>query len=1033
MPETLTIIDDNFDAARGVQQSELPVTDTTKIDSKPTYLNTSDGYIESSVSEYDWNALRAGESKPIENSVVINHIKDAGGFELIREGKDINSKTKVYYLVDDSNKFSQGPAVFIAVEKGGQYIPIMKVLESGQTGRKGHEQYDSNSMAISQWLLDNYSKDKKNFKTFGNQHVYTYPFSIVGKKSGTIVYDNNEKAVPLSDFYGEHIKEKRGVSKKPEKDKFKIIYKGDKSEGVFLEYQLSDNTTIDIPVRPRVYTEAMLNEVMLGGDKDIVANRLKDRISLKKIISNILNISQLFTQGKNIDEITAIFKKSISALNSYTYKKNHFITCSVTLDKVSGEPVFKINSIDLNTHKSEKNRVRFYSNTDPKFIQNELYNLLCGGNNPYTMQVINDDTKNFDMCSKMVTINTTTLVEHNPQVYVGKWENGKIVPFMYPQQQQQTQTNPSNPVAPTNIPTPKNTSASGKSGKPSSFTTSDQAVQALEEKMSSISKNYNEYEGGYIGIVSGSINYLVRVREDVLGNISFGLMQVSVNTNTPISTEQFFTDLSYLDSIIPTKAPKHTEEVVQQSEPTSIQNQTTIQQNTPTEVSTNTSQSNTAQSSISQSNTTINIYAGTNENAELSNFAHRPISNIQFALLDLFNVPNMPYIPSAIGGASTVENAFQAVKVLFSDSYASGENLTEVGADKIREILNATPAQAKKIGSTLNNFNSAEWDKVSSLIMKYLIKASFEQNLEALQKLLNTGNATLTHIQDKGKWGKEFPKILMEVRDELREQDTSIKLFKETMKTMDRATSEYSDSDIGSNPKLAFSNNLFDNNGITIREFFRQQSPINSITYEEDSQILENELSWIKEALPQIQDKIEFVDNINSNGGIQAWGVYKNNAIKILKNAPEGTIYHEAFHYVFHSITDLKKRSELLSEIKKIYSEEMSDLKAEETLAEEFREYMQTGNTIMGRIGQKIKNFFKNLLDFLHITTNNSKIIDTYFRNIRNGKFADSGINVEPYKKPIDSVRQKLLNEGLTDSEIENLSDEELAYVERCY
>ena len=42
------------------------------------------------------------------------------------------------------------------------------------------------------------------------------------------------------------------------------------------------------------------------------------------------------------------------------------------------------------------------------------------------------------------------------------------------------------------------------------------------------------------------------------------------------------------------------------------------------------------------------------------------------------------------------------------------------------------------------------------------------QNPAALERLLATGNAELTHTQDKGKWGKEFPKLLMEVRDELK-------------------------------------------------------------------------------------------------------------------------------------------------------------------------------------------------------------------------------------------------------------------------
>jgi hypothetical protein len=52
--------------------------------------------------------------------------------------------------------------------------------------------------------------------------------------------------------------------------------------------------------------------------------------------------------------------------------------------------------------------------------------------------------------------------------------------------------------------------------------------------------------------------------------------------------------------------------------------------------------------------------------------------------------------------------------------------------------------------------------------IKFLIKASFEQNPDALNNLLATGNAELTHTQDKTKWGTEFPKLLMEVRNELR-------------------------------------------------------------------------------------------------------------------------------------------------------------------------------------------------------------------------------------------------------------------------
>jgi len=136
-----------------------------------------------------------------------------------------------------------------------------------------------------------------------------------------------------------------------------------------------------------------------------------------------------------------------------------------------------------------------------------------------------------------------------------------------------------------------------------------------------------------------------------------------------------------------------------------------------------------------QTSEVINIYAGTNENAELSNFAKRPFAS---ELIDgqskygnfIFN---------------TVEGAFQAAKLIAAPSYFNEEGLRR----KIKGL------------------DVKRWDSLSEGIMKGLIKESFEQNPKALEKLLATGNATLTHTQDKTKYRELFPKILMEVRQEL--------------------------------------------------------------------------------------------------------------------------------------------------------------------------------------------------------------------------------------------------------------------------
>jgi predicted NAD-dependent protein-ADP-ribosyltransferase YbiA (DUF1768 family) len=143
----------------------------------------------------------------------------------------------------------------------------------------------------------------------------------------------------------------------------------------------------------------------------------------------------------------------------------------------------------------------------------------------------------------------------------------------------------------------------------------------------------------------------------------------------------------------------------------------------------------------------INIYAGTNENAELSNFANRP-----------FKWGSTTY--------PTVEHAFQIAKLLYTKSY-----ITEQKAELTKKMLNMSAAGVKSFARTITGLDVEQWDKWSTSIMKDIIKDSFSQNTNALQKLLATGNSLLTHTQDNTKWKTEFPRILMEVRNELSQSE----------------------------------------------------------------------------------------------------------------------------------------------------------------------------------------------------------------------------------------------------------------------
>lgn len=165
-----------------------------------------------------------------------------------------------------------------------------------------------------------------------------------------------------------------------------------------------------------------------------------------------------------------------------------------------------------------------------------------------------------------------------------------------------------------------------------------------------------------------------------------------------------------------------------------------------------------------QTSNTVNIYDGTGENADLSNFAIRPFTHH-------FN-------DGSVKDFQSVEQAFQYIKASeFADTRSNDGNTRPSGKSIQAEIMDTTTgSQLRSLGRQIKNLNVQAWDRSSSFVMKQLLKESFEQNPQALQILLSTGNATLTHVQDNSKWGKEFPKLLMEVREELRKKQDSYKV-----------------------------------------------------------------------------------------------------------------------------------------------------------------------------------------------------------------------------------------------------------------
>jgi len=123
----------------------------------------------------------------------------------------------------------------------------------------------------------------------------------------------------------------------------------------------------------------------------------------------------------------------------------------------------------------------------------------------------------------------------------------------------------------------------------------------------------------------------------------------------------------------------------------------------------------------------MNIWYGTNELKHLSNLYHRRFSDKE----------GRAYV--------SVEHAYQTWKA---------------GAFDAVTYHKPWRCGAKFIGRDAKRGWNID-------LMYRLIYRSFEENPVARDALLATGDAVLTHTQDRGIWRTKFPELLMKVRAEL--------------------------------------------------------------------------------------------------------------------------------------------------------------------------------------------------------------------------------------------------------------------------
>lgn len=177
------------------------------------------------------------------------------------------------------------------------------------------------------------------------------------------------------------------------------------------------------------------------------------------------------------------------------------------------------------------------------------------------------------------------------------------------------------------------------------------------------------------------------------------------------------------------------------------------------------------------------------------------------------------------------------------------------------------------------------------------------------------------------------------------------------------------------------------------------------------------EIEWLKAALPQFDssDRLHIVEGVikiaNSKNSEYAWGQFKQGVIYIYKGAAKGTLYHEAFHAVTHTLLTNTELDSLYAAAKAKYGNK-SKVALEEELAEDFRRYVQFEQDTEA---SAITRFFRKLKHFVQGLFGKDRYIDSMFYRISRGKYSkralhqsDAMRNREITSREIEALEEKL-------------------------
>jgi len=177
--------------------------------------------------------------------------------------------------------------------------------------------------------------------------------------------------------------------------------------------------------------------------------------------------------------------------------------------------------------------------------------------------------------------------------------------------------------------------------------------------------------------------------------------------------------------------------------------------------------------------------------------------------------------------------------------------------------------------------------------------------------------------------------------------------------------------------------------------------------YEKEN--IDDAVAWFKAKFPNLP--IEIVEGLVRD---KSWGLFTQHSKVLLSSIAEiGTIYHESFHAFSQLVLDEPDRKGLYDEVRRrLNNPNLTDRKAEEILAEEFRSYMLSPSSYsFAKSENNKRNFFQKLLDivmqFFGLTDKNN--IELTFETLKDNTFevAPKELEEDRARDIVDSLNEK--------------------------